>query len=146
MKFCMNCGSQLPENAGFCPSCGTAAGQVGNAAVSYNGAGQNQGYYNTYNAAPNNNTSSMSTKTTAIIAYITWIGFLVALLAGDKEGAKFHINQALVINLFTLASAIPVVGWFWGVFMFIVWIMGLVYACNGENKEVPLIGKIRILN
>lgn len=23
MKFCMNCGTQLPENARFCPQCGT---------------------------------------------------------------------------------------------------------------------------
>ena len=41
----------------------------------------------------------MDKKTTGIIAYLTWIGFLVAILAGDKEGAKFHINQALVAIL-----------------------------------------------
>ncbi len=41
----------------------------------------------------------MDAKTTSIVAYITWIGFFVALLAGDKEGAKFHLNQALVSKL-----------------------------------------------
>ena len=44
----------------------------------------------------------MDKKTTGIVAYLTWIGWLIALLAGDKEGAKFHINQALVILLFSL--------------------------------------------
>ena len=39
----------------------------------------------------------MNKKTTGIIAYITWIGWIVAFCAGDKEGAKFHLNQALVI-------------------------------------------------
>lgn len=34
----------------------------------------------------------MDKKMTGILAYITWIGLIVALVAGDKEGAKFHIN------------------------------------------------------
>ena len=87
----------------------------------------------------------MSAKTTAIIAYITWIVWIVALCAGDKEGAKFHINQALVINLFSFLSIIPLIGFIWGIFMVVCWIMGLIYACNFEEKEVPLIGKIRII-
>ena len=34
----------------------------------------------------------MDTKTTSIVAYITWIGLLIAFCAGDREGAKFHLN------------------------------------------------------
>ena len=30
----------------------------------------------------------MDSKTTGIVAYITWIGLLVALVAGDREGAN----------------------------------------------------------
>lgn len=26
MKFCPNCGAQIPDNANFCPSCGTRFG------------------------------------------------------------------------------------------------------------------------
>lgn len=87
----------------------------------------------------------MDTKTTSIVAYLTWIGLLIAYLAGDKEGAKFHINQALVVFLFSLLGAIPFLGWLWAVFMVVCWIMGLIAAINQEEKEVPLIGKIRIL-
>lgn len=87
----------------------------------------------------------MDTKTTGIVAYLTWVGLLIAFLAGDKEGAKFHINQALVIMLFTLASVIPFIGWLWGVFMLVCWVMGLIAAIKEEEKEVPLIGKIRII-
>ena len=86
----------------------------------------------------------MDTKATSIVAYLTWIGLLLAILAGDKEGAKFHINQALVILLFSLLSIIPCLGWIWGIFMVVCWIMGLVAAINQEEKEVPLIGKIRL--
>lgn len=87
----------------------------------------------------------MNAKTTSIVAYITWVGLLVAYLAGDKEGAKFHINQALVIFLFSLLIAIPCVGWIWGVFMLVCWVMGLIAAVKQEEKEVPLIGRFRII-
>ena len=87
----------------------------------------------------------MDAKTTGIVAYMTWIGFFVALLAGDKEGAKFHLNQALVILIFFIPVFIPCIGQIWGIFMVVCWILGLVAAINQEEKEVPLIGKIRIL-
>lgn len=87
----------------------------------------------------------MDTKTTGIIAYITWVGWIIAFLAGDKDGAKFHLNQALVILLFSIPSVIPCIGWIWGIFMLVCWVMGLIAAINEEEKEVPLIGKIRIL-
>lgn len=38
----------------------------------------------------------MDKKTTGIVSYITLIGWLIAFCAGDKEGAKFHLNQSLV--------------------------------------------------
>lgn len=87
----------------------------------------------------------MDAKTTSIIAYITWVGLIVALVTGDREGAKFHLNQALVIALFSLLTLIPVLGWFWGIFMFVCWVMGLVAAINQEEKEVPLIGQIQLI-
>lgn len=87
----------------------------------------------------------MDAKTTGIVAYLTWIGLLIAYLAGDKEGAKFHINQALVLVLFGLLGAIPVVGWIWEIFMFVCWIIAFVGAVQGQEKEVPLLGKIKII-
>lgn len=87
----------------------------------------------------------MDKKVTGIVAYISWIGLLIAFCAGDKEGAKFHLNQALVIYLFTLLGVIPCIGWIWLVFMLVCWVMGLIAAINEEEKPVPVIGKIQIL-
>lgn len=87
----------------------------------------------------------MDTKTTSWVAYITWIGLIIAFCAGDKEGAKFHLNQALVIALFSLLGCIPVVGWIWSIFMFVCWVIGLVAAINQEEKRIPLLGGIQIL-
>lgn len=87
----------------------------------------------------------MDKRTTGIVAYITWIGLLIAFCTGDKEGAKFHLNQALVIFLFSLLSVIPCIGWIWGIFMIVCWVMGLIAAINEEEKPVPLIGGIQLI-
>ena len=100
------------------------------------------------NANRNQNQSSggsISTKATGVLAYITWIGFLIAYFAGDRQGARFHLNQGLVVNLFGLLSAVPLVGKIWSVFILICAIIGIINASNGENKEVPLIGGIKLL-
>lgn len=93
----------------------------------------------------------MDKKTTDIVAYLTWIGLIVALVAGDREASKFHINQALVLNLFALIGSlswVPIIGIFtglWSIFVFVLWIIGFVAAINGEEKEVPLLGQIKII-
>lgn len=87
----------------------------------------------------------MDKKVTSIVGYLGLIGWIIAFCAGDKEGAKFHLNQALVIMIFELLGVIPVIGFFWGIFMVVCWIMGLIAAINQEEKPVPLIGNIKIL-
>lgn len=87
----------------------------------------------------------MNAKTTSIVAYITFIGLIVALCAGDTEGAKFHLNQALVLWLFWLLTFIPCVGWLWGIFILVCWILGLIHAINQEEIPLPLIGQIQLI-
>ena len=109
----------------------------------------------------------MDKKITGVVAYLTWIGLLIAYLAGDREGAKFHLNQALVIwlagtifgiatGILSVLSGLPLLGWIvaalvglislvGGIFLFVCWLMGLIYAIQEQEKEVPLLGKIRLL-
>lgn len=102
----------------------------------------------------------MNKKVTGIVGYLTWIGLVVALCAGDKEGAKFHLNQSLVIWVAELVVAviarvagyIPVVGTIVAliagicqIVLFVFWIMGLINAIKEEEKPLPLIGGIQIL-
>ena len=90
----------------------------------------------------------MNKKVTGIFAYLGIIFWLIAFLAGDKEGAKFHLNQGLVLFLSVL-SVIPVVGWIVACVGYVAWlvfvIMGIVSVCKDEEKELPLIGKIHLL-
>lgn len=95
----------------------------------------------------------MNKKVTSIFAYLGIIFWLIAFLAGDKEGAKFHLNQGLVLFLVSIVgsiiSLIPFVGWILGcvisiaVLVFII--MGIISACKDEEKPLPLIGKIQLL-
>ena len=109
----------------------------------------------------------MDRKLTGVVAYLTWVGLLIAYLAGDREGARFHLNQALVIwlagtifgiatGILSVLSGLPLLGWIvaalvglislvGGIFLFVCWLMGLIYAIQEQEKEVPLLGKIRLL-
>ncbi|MBE6919781.1 MAG: hypothetical protein E7469_08875 [Ruminococcaceae bacterium] len=87
----------------------------------------------------------MDKRTTDIVAYITIIGLLLAVILGDKENSKFHTNQALVIWLFGLLSVIPCLGQIWAIFIVVFWFMGLIGAINGEEKPVPIIGTVKLI-
>lgn len=99
----------------------------------------------------------MDKKTTGWVSYVTFIGWLVAYFGGDKEGAKFHLNQSLIIWLGYLCvwaaslilGFIPILGWMItaaaSIFLLVMLILGLISAINEEEKELPLIGQIKIL-
>lgn len=91
----------------------------------------------------------MDKKVTGIVGYIGFIGWIIAYLAGDKEGAKFHLNQALVLNIAAIISVvltwIPLVGLVLNIAMLVFWILGIVAAIKEEEKEIPIIGQIKLL-
>lgn len=95
----------------------------------------------------------MDKKTTGIVAYLTIIGWIVAYLAGDKAGAKFHLNQGLVVHLAFLVLAImahiPIIRmfvWILRIAVFACGVLGIIYAIREQDKEIPLLGILKILN
>lgn len=97
---------------------------------------------------------TMDKKVTGIVAYITLIGWIIAYVAGDKEGAKFHLNQALVLAIAgiinNIIGMIPFIGtivsFVVSIFLLVCIVLGIVSAAKEEEKELPLIGGIKILN
>lgn len=96
----------------------------------------------------------MDKKATGIVAYITIFGWFVAYFAGDRENAKFHLNQGLVVDLAFLALAVlagmPVfilrtVASLLEIMVLVFCIMGIVYAAQDEEKEIPLLGSFKLL-
>ena len=131
-------GSEETENAGG------ADGNVFSGHYFQDKANNGQGDQTQQNTGGNAG-GGISTKATGVLAYLTWIGFLIAYFAGDRQGARFHLNQGLVVNLFGLLTGFPIIGKIWGLFILVCMILGVVNASNGENKEVPLIGGIHLL-
>lgn len=95
----------------------------------------------------------MNKRTTDIVAYLTWVGLIIAFVMGDREGSKFHLNQSLVIwlagTLVGILSRVPLVGWLIGVvggiFCAVCWFIAIINALQGVEKEVPLLGQFKLL-
>ena len=105
----------------------------------------------------------MDKRITGVISYLTIIGWIVAYILGKMEEAKFHMNQALVLGIFTILfnavlgivigvlGAIPLIGFIFkllevlNLVPLILVIMGIINALNDVDKELPIIGGIRIL-
>ena len=144
--FCSKCGTEVANEACFCSNCGaqinsqSEEGRIHNASDNCDRSEMMV----PRTQAPQNNVM-MSKTATSVVAYMTWIGFLISICIGDKENSKFFLNQALVFHLFRLACIIPVLGWLWAIYMLICFIFGVIWAAQQEENELPLIGTIRVL-
>ncbi|MGJ1432455.1 DUF4870 domain-containing protein [Sphingobacterium spiritivorum] len=99
----------------------------------------------------------MDRKTTAIISYITIIGWLIAYFQyKDKTKDAFvnyHLKQSLgisiisillglVLNIVVIAVPALAVLTYANIFILILWILGIVNASKEEMKPVPVVGSI----
>lgn len=83
-------------------------------------------------------------KNIAIIAHITLIGWVIALIMNNNnksEFGSFYIRQMLGLIILSLISFIPVIGWILWIVVVIAWIMSLVSALGGKMKPTFLLGK-----
>jgi uncharacterized membrane protein len=96
----------------------------------------------------------MSGKNIAIVSYLTIIGWIIALVSHNdskqKESiASFHLRQSLGVILtgFVFAAIPPFMGApfvsrYTGIIVFVLWIIGFISAVQGEEKEIPVVGKL----
>lgn len=86
-------------------------------------------------------------KTMAIVAY--FIFFLPLLTdAKDSKFVKFHVNQALLVFLTFVAAGFLtflLIGVLLYPVAFVLWVLGLINAANGEMKRLPVIGSVEII-
>lgn len=83
----------------------------------------------------------MDEKTKAIVAHITPIGWIIALVLNstDKhEYTSFYLKQTLGLYLVGIViNIIPVIGWILSIVLFAFWLLSLIYAIQGDKKLVP---------
>ena len=78
------------------------------------------------------------------------IGLIICLLVRDQddEFITHHLNNNVVLCIGFIISALTSVifiGMILGLYLFVMLIMGIVSAYNGDMNELPLIGKIHIV-
>lgn len=141
MAYCRQCGTQMPDEATFCPSCGARDEVKG---------GFGQASYNQQQHVANDVEDN---KGISVLCYFGILFLIPYLIKQDSPFVKFHSNQGLVLFILALISGavskIPFIGWaigaVCGVFIFVCFILGIVNVLNGEMKKLPLIGEIEIL-
>jgi uncharacterized membrane protein len=110
-----------------------------------------------------NFTNASDGKVAGIISYFTIIGWLVAYFAFHKDNKTdfgsyqlrqtllfaiistilswgFAISLTLLINL-TGFGSLGMLGTLVQIGLFIIWIIGLIGAINGQKKPIPFIGE-----
>ena len=96
-------------------------------------------------------------KMIAIVAYLTLIGFIVAIVLHMNKKTKlgaYHLRQMLGFFLTSIAvvfcqfvlAFIPILGWLcvlalW-ISLLVLWVLGLIAAINGEMKPMPVVGPL----
>ena len=167
MKFCSNCGGQIPEGTAFCPTCGAAVPQDQQAQQQVQQQVQQPtqpGQQYNPGQQPAGGVDSSTEKVIAICSYLGFIGliFHFGKIAKTPFG-QFHAKQAsnLFIISFIVSIAISIIksilyavglpsfiGSMLGLVSTFIWILeliGLVYACQGKMEKVPVLDKFEIL-
>lgn len=107
-----------------------------------------------------NQPAQQEDKTAAILAYITLIGYIVAIVMHGNNKTKigsYHLKQATGLILFSIAAwlslmiiaFLPFIGFLilflspvlWILILVLV-IMGVINAANGAMKPIPVLGTL----
>lgn len=152
-KFCQKCGAKISNDTRFCQSCGTEV-NVNAGAIPLQMSNVNP---EAQDAEDN--------KAMAAISYLSILALIPLFAAKESPFARFHCNQGLILLIANVALTIlkqvnssliyslsSILGGIVslaftgvGICISVFAIMGIIAACKGEKKELPLIGKIKIL-
>lgn len=162
MKNCPVCNAQLNDESVFCTQCG-APQQAQQAPAEqvppvYGGGNQNGYTAPVYAVNPYDHTAEMDpkdisdNKVFAMCIYLMgWIGILIALLASkDSEYVKFHIRQALKIEVTNILLGIvslilgitvivPIAAGVCIIILFVLRIIAFFQICGGKAKEPAIV-------
>ena len=148
MEYCPECGEKIDEGDEFCSNCGASLTGTESSPVRIRGGSAETSL-------------GVSENIEAVLSYLLlWVsGLIIYVLEEDNRFVRFHAMQSIIVFLpLTIISWIfgSFGGPFWwafgGPFLFIGWIVGLVIfvlwlvlmfkAYQGEMYELPFAGEI----
>ena len=154
MAFCSACGTQMADNAAFCPKCGKAAGQ---AAVQARRLLRHRPHPPATLARPLLRRAPMAENVAGMLAYFTIIPAIIFLLIepyNRNRFVRFHSFQCLFtaaalivlhIVLSIFGYVLPVHVRFWGLVglaELALWILLVVKAYQHEMFKLPIVGDL----
>jgi uncharacterized membrane protein len=101
-----------------------------------------------------------ASKPMGILSYIGILVLVPIFTARESRFAMFHAEQGITLCigahiiafLSIIFGLIPVVGWVFsllfglvGLALLVLMIIGIVNAANGQAKQIPVLGKIRLI-
>jgi len=93
----------------------------------------------------------MDDKTKSIVAHITLIGWLIALVMNQSDkgpNTSFYLRQNLGLFIVAIAGSvlgmltINMIGTIISIAILILWVLSLVGALSGEQKLTPVLGEM----
>ncbi len=163
--YCRNCGKEVNENDKFCSSCGNPTRDDGfesakrAAKEQYNNLTDTQDYTASYDEA--------DIEENRILSLFAYLGILILVpifAAPESKYTKFHVSQGvnliiaeLVVSVLTaitsffvwvplLPEIMGAVASIAGVILSVLLIIGIINAVTGKAKELPIVGKWKIVN
>ena len=152
MLTCKQCGTQVEDGVMNCTNCGAPIEAPVQQSQPIDLSEKFNEFNNTADTTSEYDAQDIEkNKVMAVLAYILF--FIPLLAAKDSKFARFHTNQGLVLFLggiiASVVAAIPVIGWIVapiaGLVITVLAIIGILNALNGKAKELPVIGKFKIL-
>ncbi|MBR6331903.1 MAG: zinc-ribbon domain-containing protein [Dehalococcoidales bacterium] len=159
MAFCKNCGNKVSDNASFCGNCGKP---IDKKAEEPKESNQNTSSNDTQANKP----AASNSKDPITMAVMAYLGPLVLVPIFGAKGdsfIRFHANQGLIVfiieilwwiilevygklpYMFILSVLYDLI-YYGGICVFLLMaILGVISIVKGEEKELPVIGSIRIL-
>lgn len=166
MAFCGKCGTKIEDGARFCPACGAEAQIPGeNANLKGDYGAKLQELNNTADETAQFDAGDIQqNKVMAILAYIGILVLIPLFAVKGSRFARYHTNQGLVLCIAEIAysivygilssiilsiswrlySLVSIIGLIGLVFLVLA-VIGIINAANGRAKELPVIGKIKLL-
>src|ERR1039457_311108 len=155
MAFCASCGTQMADNAAFCPNCGKAAGQASGAGASPAPAPAPSAGYT---APPASAAAPIEENVAGMLAYFTIIPAIIFLLIepyNRNRFVRFHSFQCLftaaalivlrvclsVLSMIVSFLIIPLWGLL-GLAEFALWVLLVIKAYQHQMFKLPVVGDL----
>ena len=172
MAFCGKCGTKVEDGVKFCPGCG-APMEASPQQAQPNTQTNSQTDYSAKISALNETADTTAdfdkadieqNKVMGVLAYLSWLVLIPIFAAKGSKFARFHANQGLVLAITEIAwwivqgilsSVLYSISWRLGfistilglvnIVFLVLLVIGIMNAANGRAKELPVIGKFKIL-